>query len=97
MEKEFELSEVTMTKAEFMAYMKTFLPKVKKTLAEADKKPRIPEFQKGATEAVKFLVTNFKDVKIFSGKSKNMEAALAYSVPGDSRRKWLFFADSLDL
>ena len=52
----YGLEQITLTKPEFMAYMKAFLPKVKALLTKNDKSERVPEFMKGATEAVKFVV-----------------------------------------
>ena len=40
----YDLELVTLTKPEFMAYVKAFLPKVKEGLSNAGKKDRVPEF-----------------------------------------------------
>ena len=74
----FGLQEVTLSKAEFMAYIKVYLPKVKKHLEATGKAERVPVFQKGATQFVKHIVEKWDEVQVYAGKEFNMEAGYAY-------------------
>jgi hypothetical protein len=74
----FSLQEITLSKGEWTAYVKTYLPKIKKHLEASGKSDRIATFQKGATLLVKHILEKFDEVQIFAGKGFDVEAGLAY-------------------
>ena len=53
-----------------MQMIKALMKKTCKYLKENDKADRIKTFQKGATEAVKFIMGKFDEMKIYIGKSE---------------------------
>merc|ERR1712228_704611 len=63
----FKLNEIALTKKDFMAYVKGFLKKVVAHLKENGKEDRVKPFQKGATEAVKFIVGKWDEMQLFAG------------------------------
>ena len=94
----FGLQEITLSKGEFMAYVKAFLPKVKKFLEEQGKSERIPVFQKGATAFVKHLIEKFDEVQIYTGKEFNTDGAYAYCYyvnQEDAGPTFFYFIDGL--
>lgn len=94
----FGYNEITMSKAEFMAYIKTYLPKVKTHLELIGKADRIPEFQKGATAFVKDIVSKFDEVQIFVGKEFNTEGGYAYCYyvnQEDTGPTFFYFVDGM--
>lgn len=74
----FNLQEITLSKAEWTAYVKTYLPKIKKHLEAAGKADRVATFMKGATALVKHILERFDEVQIFAGKGFDVEAGYAY-------------------
>ena len=66
-------------KKDFMVYIKGFLAAVSAKLEAKGKADRIPEFKKGATEAVKLIVARYDEFQIYAGKDYNMEAGFAFS------------------
>jgi len=94
----FNLQELTLSKAEWTAYVKTYLPKIKKALEAAGKTERIPVFQKGATAFVKHIIEKFDEVQIFAGKGFDVEAGLAYCYykeQTDAGPTFFFFNDGM--
>lgn len=94
----FNLQELTLSKGEWTAYIKTFLPKVKKHLEAKGKQDRIPIFQKGATAFVKHILEKFDEVQIFAGKAFDVEAGCAYCYykdQSDAGPTFFFFADAM--
>ena len=51
-----------------MGYVKTFLAAVTAKLEAKGKQDRVPEFKKGATELVKFIVSKYDEFQIYTGK-----------------------------
>ena len=87
-----------MAKKDFAAYVKTYLAAVVAKLEATGKAERIPEFKKGATELVKFILSKFDEFQIYTGQSYNMEGALAFSYQKeqeDSGPTFLYFRDIL--
>ena len=71
---------------------------VKAKLEEQGKKDRIPEFQKGATELVKFILSKFDEIQIFTGESNNFDAGFAYCYykeQTDPGPTFLYFLDGM--
>lgn len=94
----FGLQEVSLSKGEFMAYIKTYLPKVKAHLEATGKADRVKTFQKGATGFVKSIVEKFDEVQIFVGKDYNMEAGYAYCYyvdQNDAGPTFFYFMDGM--
>ena len=50
-----------------MGLVKPYLKKVVEKLKENGKEDRVPEFQKGATEMIKFIVGKYDEMQIFMG------------------------------
>jgi hypothetical protein len=83
-------------KKDFMVYIKGFLAAVSAKLEAKGKADRIPEFKKGATEAVKLIVARYDEFQIYTGKDYNMEAGFAFSYQKeqeDAGPTFMFFAD----
>ena len=83
-------------KKDFMVYIKGFLAAVSAKLEAKGKAERIPEFKKGATEAVKLIVARYDEFQIYTGKDYNMEAGFAFSYQKeqeDAGPTFMFFAD----
>jgi hypothetical protein len=94
----FKLNEMTISKGEFMAWAKAYLPKVTAKLTEAGKEDRVPVFKKGATQTVKLIAGKFDEFQIFVGPSYNMEGALAFAYQKnqeDEGPTFLFFVDGM--
>ena len=93
----FKLNEIQLTKKDFMGYVKGFLKAVVAKLKENGKEDRVKEFQKGATEAVKFIVGKIDEMQFFTGTSYDMDAgiALCYNKDGEADPTFLYFADAL--
>ncbi|CDW75000.1 UNKNOWN [Stylonychia lemnae] len=94
----FNLQEITLSKAEWTAYIKTYLPKIKKHLESTGRADRIPVFQKGATALFKHLLEKFDEVQIFAGKGFDVEAGYAYCYykeQTDAGPTFFYFHDGL--
>lgn len=63
------LQPYTMTKKEFMSYLKAYFAKVVKYLEENGKADRVADFKKGATAFTKFIVGKFDEIELYIGKS----------------------------
>ena len=89
------LQETQLSKADFMAIIKGYLKRVVGYLKENGKEDRVADFQKGATELIKFIVGKFDEFQFFCGSSFNTEAGMgfAYTVDGEVDPTFLFFAD----
>ena len=74
-----QLSEINLGKKDFMGYVKTFLAAITAKLEAKGKTDRVPEFKKGATELVKFIVSKYDEFQIYTGKSGSWEGSLAFS------------------
>lgn len=75
-----------------------YVKRLKAKLEEDGKKERIPEFQKGATEFVKHILSKFDEVQIFVGENYDMEAGYAYAYykeQTDAGPTFFFFLDGL--
>ncbi len=92
-----ELQEMTLAKKDTMGMLKAYLKKVVGHLKENGKEDRVAEFQKGATELVKFVMGKFDEMQIFVGKSMDTDAGLAfaYTADGETDPTFLFFNDGL--
>lgn len=93
----FGLNEIEgWTKKDFMGWAKGYMPKVKAKLTEQGKQDRIPEFQAGATELVKFIISKFDEFQIFCGEKMDYEGALCFAYQKDQADPgptFLFFKD----
>lgn len=81
-----------------MAYIKGYLPKVKKHLEESGKADRVPVFQKGATAFVKDIVSKFDEVQIYTGKDFNTDGGYAYCYyvnQEDAGPTFFYFVDGM--
>jgi len=92
------LCETAFTKKDFKVYMKDFL---KKTIAylekDEERAKRIPEFKKGASEAMKHIMETFKDWVLYTGESMDPEGSLVfgnYREDGITPYFW-YFKDAL--
>ena len=96
------LQPVTMSKKEFMAYIKDFFKKVVTYLEEHDKKDRVDTFKKGATAFIKFIIPHFDDLELYTGAShqehEDVEGGIAIAYWEDESAKGpvvYFFKDAL--
>ena len=96
------LQPVTMSKKEFMAYIKDFFKKVVTYLEEHDKKDRVETFKKGATAFIKFIVPHFDDLELYTGSShqehEDVEGGIAIAYWEDESAQGpvlYFFKDAL--
>ena len=104
------LVEISLDKKSFMGYIKgktlfgikrrgvEYLKKVKAKMEEQGKKDRIPEFQKGATEFVKLIVSKIDEVQFFTGEQNDYEGGLGYCYmreQTDDGPTFFFFADGM--
>ena len=80
-----------------MAIVKAYLKRVVAKLKELGKDERVPEFQKGATEMIKFIVGKYDEMMIFTGESYDCEAGLcfSYTKDGETEPVFLFFIDGM--
>lgn len=70
----------TMSKSEFMAYIKEYFGRIVKYLEENGKADRIPGFKKGASAFIKFIVPKFDEIEIYCGASKTEDDDLSGSI-----------------
>jgi hypothetical protein len=94
----FQLHEIQLTKKDFMAYVKQFLKAVSEKLESIGKGDRIPEFKKGATEMVKYIVGRFDEFQFYTGPKFSMEGGLAFSYQKEQEDEgptFLFFHDAM--
>lgn len=77
--------------------VKAYLKRVVAHLNEKGKEARVPEFQKGATEMIKFIIGKYDEMMIFTGESYDTEAGLAFSYTKDGEVEpvFLFFVDGM--
>lgn len=93
-----ELNEVTLAKKDVMGWGKKYLKKIEAHLKENGKEDRVPEFKKGATELFKLIISRFDEFQIYTGKSLNMDAGMAFSYQKEQEDEgptFLYFADGL--
>ena len=92
-----ELNEMTLSKKDVMGMIKLYLKRVVGWMKENGKEDRVADFQKGATEMVKFVMGKFDEMQIFVGKSMDTEASLAfaYTMDGEVDPTFLFFNDGM--
>lgn len=92
-----QLQETQLSKKDFMAIVKAFLKRVVALLKEKGKEDRVADFQKGATDMIKFIVGKFDEMQIFTGQSYDTEAGLAFSYTkdGETEPVFLFFTDGM--
>ena len=98
-----QLQEYSMSKKEFMAYIKDYFKKIIAHLEATGKSSRVDSFKKGATEFTKFIVPKFDDVTLYIGQNgesdDGLEGGIAISywesdtAPGPV---FFFFKDGLD-
>ncbi len=94
----FRLNEINLDKKAFMAYVKGYLKKIKDHLEANGKADRVATFQKGATDLVKFIISKFDEIQIFSGESIDYDAGFAYCYykeQTDAGPTFLFFQDGM--
>ena len=92
-----KLVEVKLGKAAVMNMVKAYLKRTVAFLKEKGKEARVPTFQAGATEFIKFVMGKFDEMQVFIGESGDPEAGLcfAYTIDGEVDPTFLFFADGL--
>ena len=92
------LNEISLDKKGFMSYVKGYLKAVKEQLEAKGKADRVAGFQKGATELVKYLVSKWDEVQIFTGEGQNWDAGFAYCLmkeQTDEGPTFYYFNDGL--
>jgi len=94
----FALVETQFSKADFMTYIKNFLKLVKAYLETNGKSARVAEFQKGANDFIKFVVSKFDDFAFYTGTKESLDGGIALSYwenDSDPGPVFFFFADAL--
>ena len=79
-----------------MGMIKGLMKRIIDHLTSNGKEDRVPEFKKGATEMVKFIMGKFDEMQIFVGSNMDVEATLAfaYTEDGETDPTFLFFNDA---
>ena len=92
-----QLQETQLSKKDFMVTIKAYLKRVVAKLKETGKEERVPGFQKGATEMIKFIISKFDEMQIFTGNSFDTESGLAFSYTkdGECEPVFMYFVDGL--
>lgn len=93
----FSLNETQYTKKEYTTYIKAYMQKLKKHLAENNPE-RVEGFMKGATDFIKYVMGRFDEFKFYSGPSYDTEALYVlscYKQDSDPAPVFYFFADGL--
>ncbi|KAH9455803.1 hypothetical protein MJO28_005836 [Puccinia striiformis f. sp. tritici] len=72
----FRLAPTSFDKKTYMTYLKGYMKAVKAHLA-ATKPERVEAFEKGAQEAAKKILANFKDYEFYVGESMNPDGMVA--------------------
>jgi len=94
----FKLNEIQLSKKDFMAYVKQFLKAVSEKLESIGKGDRIPDFKKGATEMVKYIIGRFDEFQFYTGPKFSMDGGLAFSYQKEQEDEgptFLFFHDAM--
>ena len=93
----FQLNEIQFTKKDFAAWAKGYLPKVVAHLEKIGKPERAPEFKKGATEGVKFIMSKIDEMQFFCGQSYDMEGnvCVCYNKEDEADPTFIFFIDGM--
>jgi len=88
-----KLSPTSFTKSDFKTYMKGLLKKTVDLLKKNGKDDQIDNFKKGATSAMKEIVTNFKDWDFYTGENMDPDASIVlggYREDGITPFFWYF-------
>ena len=98
-----QLQEYSMSKKEFMSYIKEYFKKIVERLEKLGKSDRIETFKKGATAFTKFIVPKFDDLTLYIGQNgegdDGLEGGIAISYWEDESGPgpvFFFFKDALD-
>jgi len=94
----YNLVETQFSKADFMTYIKNFLKLVKAHLETNGKSARVADFQKGANDFIKFVVSKFDDFAFYTGSKESMDGGIALSYwenDSDPGPVFFFFSDAL--
>ena len=94
----FVLNEVTMGKADIMAWAKPYLAKVVEKLTASGKADRVPIFKAEAANIIKFVMSKIDEFQFYYGKGYDPDGALVFSYTADQSDAgptFLMFADGL--
>lgn len=92
------LNETSFTKDSFKQYIKDYM-KALKAYLEKNKPDRVKPFMTGASEKVKELLGNFKNLQFFTGESMNPEGMVGFlDYREDGITPYMtFFKDGLEI
>ena len=94
----FGLKEVqSFSKAEFMTWVRGYLPKITARL-KTDDPERVQLFKRGATQLVKLITDQYTKMQLFVGKNMDYQGAFCFAYKKDQEDEvptFLFFADGL--
>ena len=93
----FQLNEINLSKKEVMVWAKGYLTAVTTKLKETNP-DRIPDFKKGSTAALKLILSKHDEFQIFTGKSVEMDGALAFAYQKEQEDEgptFLYFIDGM--
>jgi len=87
-------------KKDFTVYLKDYMKRVIKYLEENDRAGEVEEFKKNITEAMKSLLSKFKELQFFTGESMDGDAMVIMceykEVNGEERPVLMFFKHGLE-
>ena len=95
----FKYQPTQLDKKTFMGWAKQYMKKIMGYLKENGKEDRVKEFQAGATEWIKFVVSKYKDFEFYTPDDFDMENGLIMSYwqdeENDEAPTFAYFADGL--
>jgi len=87
-------------KKDFTVYLKDYMKRVIKHLEENDRAGEVEEFKKNISEAMKSLLSKFKELQFFTGESMDGDAMVIMceykEINGEERPVLMFFKHGLD-
>lgn len=73
------LRQLHLSKADFMTYIKAFLPKLKKELEERGETEKVEVLMKEAPVFIKKIATEFNEFEFYTGLSESLSGSIVFS------------------
>jgi hypothetical protein len=95
----FQLNEITFTKKDFAAWAKGYLPKVVAHLEKTGKADRVADYKKGATAAIKFIMSKADEMQFFCGQKYDMDGnvCVCYNKEDEIEPTFIYFVDGMKI
>ncbi|OEH79983.1 translationally-controlled tumor protein homolog [Cyclospora cayetanensis] len=92
----FHLSETSLSKKDFTAYIKAYIKRVMQHLEE-NNPTRVEDFKKGTEALVKKILGSFDDFLFYMSQSNDFEASLVYAYYKDEETapRFIYLRDGL--